>query len=171
MPKKPAPDLLDASALKHAAVDLLARRDHSRHELWQKLSPKAASDDDLTALLDDLSARDWQSDERYTNTFLRSREQRGLGPVRIRQELRQRGVSGDLINDAFEQSDTDWCRLASEVAEKKAGSVNVADAKGRAKLQRFLAYRGFSSDHIYAALDALSESGKSEYCEGDGGSI
>lgn len=171
MPKKPTSDLLDASALKHAAVDLLARRDHSRHELWQKLSPKAASDDDLTALLDDLSARDWQSDARYASTFLRSREQRGLGPIRIRQELRQRGVSNDLINAEFEQSDTDWYRLANEVAAKKAGSVNVVDAKGRAKLQRFLAYRGFSSDHIYAALDALSESGKLEYDNDDGGWI
>ncbi|MEC8524625.1 MAG: recombination regulator RecX [Pseudomonadota bacterium] len=154
--KKQKPEPLERSGLKHAAVDLLSRRDYSRRELWRKLSPKAASSDDLEHVLDELAENNWQSDERFASMFLRSRAGRGLGPLRLRQELREKGISDSLIEWAFEESEEDWYDMAVEVARKKAQSLGSYSPEVKAKLWRFLSYRGFNSDQIQHALDDVS---------------
>ncbi len=83
--KKPKPDPLDRAALMHSAVDLLSRRDYSRQELWRKLSPKAASADDLESVLNNLAERNWQSDERFAAMYLRARSTRGVDALRLKQ--------------------------------------------------------------------------------------
>ena len=39
----------------------------------------------------------WQSDRRFAVSFTRERAMRGYGPVRIRYELRERGVVADVV--------------------------------------------------------------------------
>ncbi|MDQ4427334.1 regulatory protein RecX [Thalassolituus sp.] len=153
--KKPKPEPLDQSGLKHAAVDLLSRRDYSRRELWRKLSPKAASADDLECVLDELAERQWQSDERFASMFVRSRASRGVGPVRLKQELREKGVDGETACSAFETSEENWHEKALEVARRKARSIGHDNPDFKLKLWRFLSYRGFSSDQISSAIDTL----------------
>lgn len=153
--KKQKPDPLDRSALMHSAVDLLSRRDYSRQELWRKLSPKAASADDLESVLNDLVERNWQSDERFAAMYLRARSNRGVGPLRLKQELQHKGVSRDLTSDAMEQSDADWTKNAIEVARKKASSIGLDHPQLKPKLWRFLTYRGFSSDVVESAIEKI----------------
>ncbi|MDF1763364.1 MAG: regulatory protein RecX, partial [Oleibacter sp.] len=116
--KKSTPDLLDRKGLQTAAVDLLSRRDYSRQELWRKLSPKAESSESLESVLSDLSERQWQSDERFASMFVRSRSSRGVGPRRLSQELRHKGVSEDITGHAIEEAEIDWYSQALEAAEK-----------------------------------------------------
>lgn len=144
-----------APELRRAAIDLLSRRDYSRHELWQKLSIKAADTADLDEVLNDLSERQWQSDARFARVFLSSAQQRGHGPIRIQQAMRQKGLLAADIQSAFEQSDIDWIELAIQVAAKKATTFPVLDRSSQAKLYRFMAGRGFDSEHIRLAIDAL----------------
>ena len=141
------------------AVDLLSRREHSCHELRQKLTAKFP-DADIEAVLQYLQELNYQSDQRFAEVFARSRVQRGQGPIRIRRELQQRGVDGDLIASALEQLDTDWFALAAELLLRKFREpVSPAlsreqQFKERAKRQRYLAYRGFPADAINWALEA-----------------
>ncbi len=158
--KKSKPEPLDRSALKHAAVDLLSRRDYSRQELWRKLSPKAASADDLDNVLNELSDNSWQSDERFGAMYLRSRTSRGLGPVRLRQELRMKGLDDDLTRDLMEQQSQDWQGLATEVAQKKWSALKADDPRRFEKLYRFLAYRGFPSDVIRSVMEQFGTSNR-----------
>ena len=153
--KKPKPEPLDQSGLKHAAVDLLSRRDYSRHELWRKLSPKATSADDLEQVLDELAESKWQSDERFASMFVRSRASRGVGPMRLKQELKEKGVDGQTVSSAFEESEENWHEKALEVAQRKARSIGIDSPDFKAKLWRFLSYRGFSSDQISSAIDTI----------------
>ncbi|WP_236250612.1 regulatory protein RecX [Microbulbifer sp. ALW1] len=146
-------------ALYNAAIDLLSRREHSCQELRRKLSAKHP-EANFDEVLSRLQALNYQSDQRFAEVFCRSRVQRGQGPLRIRRELQQRGVHGDLIASALEQVETDWFALAAEVLQRKfRGAINPAlprdqQFKERAKRQRYLAYRGFSSDAIAWAIDA-----------------
>ena len=141
------------------AVDLLSRREHSCHELKQKLSAKFP-DADIEAVLLYLQELNYQSDQRFAEVFARSRVQRGQGPIRIRRELQQRGVGSDLIACALELVDTDWFALAAELLQRKFREpVSPAlpreqQFKERAKRQRYLAYRGFPTDAINWALEA-----------------
>lgn len=154
--KKQKPELLERSGLKHAAVDLLSRRDYSRRELQRKLSPRSLSEDDVDVVLDELAENNWQSDERFASMYLRSRASRGLGPLRLRQELREKGIADGLVELTFEESDADWYEMAIEVARKKLQSLGPFSPEVKAKLWRFLSYRGFNSDQIQYAMDDVS---------------
>jgi len=133
---------------------LLARREYSRRELQQKLQqsgvPLMLADEALAAL----AAEGLQSDRRFAQGFVRERSLRGKGPVRIGQELRQRGVSAELLAEVFDSADCDWAQLARAVAAKKFGRSAAATPQERARRQQFLAYRGFTSDQIRTALRA-----------------
>lgn len=149
------PNLLDASGLRRTVVDLLSRRDYSRLELFRKLKQKAENPEDIEPVLDDFQQRNWQSDERFAESFLNSRYQRGLGPLRLKQELREKGVSSDIIVLALENLEVDWFQLALDAARKKESSIKNTDKNKKQKLYRFLAYRGFSGDQISAAIEEI----------------
>ncbi len=81
---------------------------------------------------------------------------RGQGPARIRQELRRAGVAEDADREAAADpanGGTDFARLARETRTRKFGPKVPKDWKEKARQARFLQYRGFSTDHIRAALD------------------
>src|SRR5690606_7790419 len=64
----------DGPGLKARAIAYLSRREHSRLELQRKLA--AYSDDaaQIEAVLDELKAQHWQSDERYAEANARRQE-------------------------------------------------------------------------------------------------
>lgn len=162
--KNSKPDPLTLPELRRAAVDLLARRDHSRAELERKLGPKAASADDLNSLLDELAQRHWQSDERFAGAFVNSRTLRGHGPVRMRQELRGKGVADDDIRTAMDDQNTDWKQQALDAAVRRLGrNKSLSDPKDEAKLYRFLAYRGFTTDQIQYAVQRIKRGELADY--------
>ncbi|KZZ44619.1 MAG: recombination regulator RecX [Saccharospirillaceae bacterium] len=152
-PKKP--EFLDEKELRRAIIDLLSRRDYSRLELFRKLKKRCDSAELLEQILDDFQQRNWQSDQRFAESFLNSRYQRGLGPIRLKQEMREKGLASDVIQLTLESSEVDWFQLAFEVAQKKANSLKESDPNKKQKLFRFLAYRGFSSDQIAYAMDEM----------------
>ncbi len=91
-------------------------------------------------------------DERFALSFVRYRSQRGLGPQRLRADLRERQVDNDLIAAALAQEEIDFFQLCLETRHRKFGEALPQDFKLKAKQQRYLAYRGFSMDMIRYAL-------------------
>ncbi len=137
----------------NVALGMLSRREHARAELGQKLKARGFESADIESTLDALEERDYLNEERYAEMIVRSRFNRGQGPLRIRQELRLAGVSDAIASLAMEAFDGDWFSLAKEVREKRFGLSVDTDPKARAKQMRFLQGRGFSQDHIVAACD------------------
>lgn len=148
----------DAKAIEAAAVRLLARREHSTEELKRKLLSKGHDAAQVGAVVEKLLAKRLVSDERFAAGMVRHRAQRGQGPVRIRAELREQGVTDAMIEQEFETADVDWNQLAAEVRRRKFGATPPGDFRLRAKQARFLQYRGFSADQISAALGGSEES-------------
>ncbi len=130
------------------AVSYLARREHSALELRRKLDKAGFDPADIEHVLSQLQQADLQSDERFSESYVRSRINRGYGKTRIRMELQERGVADELITDSLQQAEVDWFALAAEVRSKRFGEQDPEDFKSRAKQQRFLQYRGFSHDEI-----------------------
>jgi regulatory protein len=130
------------------AVSHLARREHSALELRRKLDKAGFDPADIEHVLTQLQQADLQSDERFSESYVRSRINRGYGKTRIRMELQERGVADELIKDSLQQAEVDWFALAAEVRSKRFGEQDPEDFKSRAKQQRFLQYRGFSHDEI-----------------------
>jgi regulatory protein len=148
MTSKPGPGL----SLKARAVGLLSRREHSRFELERKLAPFAESAEELSLVLDELSKNGWQSDARYTQSWVH-RKASLHGAARIGQDLRQRGVSATEVARVQEKLKlTDLARARGVWQKKFANLPQSGDVAEYARQGRFLLSRGFSSDVIRTVL-------------------
>jgi regulatory protein len=99
-------------------------------------------------LLNDFERRGLLSDERFTEQYVHMRTRRGYGPLRIRDELRQRGVDQSLIEDWIDVNGAEWKAQITEVAAHKFGLERAIETKEQAKRARFLQYRGFPENLI-----------------------
>lgn len=143
--------------LRERALRILARREHARQELSRKLAPHAESAQQLEALLDDLTAGSWLSDERYATARVNSRGAR-LGDARLTQELRAKGVDGDVVNAALAAGEDELPRARRAWQRKFANRPAAADDLAElARQTRFLSGRGFSSETIRRVLRGNQE--------------
>ncbi len=126
--------------------------------MQRKLGARGHAAGEVSAVLDRLAAENLQSDVRYTEIYLRSRAERGYGPQRIAIELRQRGASVEIIQQALNETECDWLVLARKADRKKFGDTQDGNFAVLVKRRRYLEYRGFSSDQIKAALKPEHES-------------
>ena len=134
------------------AMDFLARREYGQTELIRKLADKGYDRDVADQAVAQLTADGLQSDQRFADSFVQSRINQGKGPVRIRLDLTQRGITDSTVEIALEEADPDWYALAREQRVKKFGEASPSDFKEKARQMRFLQYRGFEQDHIQSAF-------------------
>jgi len=153
------PQLPDASPrdVRLAAMRLLTRREHSCQELKQKLQQKGFNAVLVEQITRDLQQEGVLSDARFAESYLRSRYNKGYGPVRIRLELQQRGASEGIIVATVIEDDPQWFELARRAREKRFGRALPGGAAERMKQQRFLQYRGFNQQHLKFALSEDAE--------------
>ena len=134
--------------IEQAAVRLLAGREHSRTELRRKLCTRSYDSEVVDQVLDSLIQQCLLSDERFTEQYLSSRRRRGFGPVRIKGELRERGINDELIRSHLNEQDEDWMEALRLTHGKKFGVESPGDIKEKARRVRFLEYRGFTGEQI-----------------------
>jgi regulatory protein len=145
---------LPTRELRDRALRALARRDHSRAELAQKLSTHATPED-IAALLDQLQQSGLLSDERFAEGFVAVRAAR-FGAAKLRHGLRARGLAETLIEATLvAERETESAR-ARDVWRRKFGAL-PANAEEYARQARFLQGRGFSGDVIRSVLKEFGE--------------
>ena len=135
-------------SLRHVALDFLARREHSQHELRQKLKARAGEEDDVEAILQQLKEEKLQSDERFTEAYIHHRFNAGMGPLKIRHELRQKGVDESLVESFLEPLAGEWDDVMRQQRVRKFGAAIPEDYAARMKQARFLQNRGFSPESV-----------------------
>jgi regulatory protein len=140
----------DSATLRERALALLARREHSRHELTRKLETAGFARDVIEPLLDTLVAKNWLSDQRFAESYVADHQARA-GCVKLAHDLRQRGVADFLIETVLAKSQDSEIERARAIWQKKFGMppVNVHD---KARQIRFLQGRGFSHKVIQSAM-------------------
>lgn len=161
---KPPKNPEDEQVIEQRAVDLLSRREHSEAELRYKLRHKGFAAEAIDRVLARLQQRQWQSDTRFAENFFRQRVEQGYGPLRIRQEMQQKGVAEQEIEQVFATYAPNWQALARERYQRRFAAKFVSTEaeppltpKERAKRQRFLAQRGFTAEQVYAAMSAAED--------------
>jgi regulatory protein len=135
------------AAVRYAAMSLLARREHSRLELRQKLLRRFSAAELIDTVVQNLTDEALQSDERFAEAFVTIRRKKGQGPIRILHELQLRGVDETIIGRHVDPGNQEWISLAHSVCLRKFGGLASQPAQ-RAKQMRFLQYRGFSTEQI-----------------------
>lgn len=135
---------------------LLNRRDYAVNEIRQKLG-----DDGYTAaIIDEVVERACAGraldDQRFAETYIRSKLSAGWGLQRISRELRQRGIEVEQVDgwpDAFVDEESE-----GERAYQLASRRRLTGKNDYPKLVRFLITRGFAmSDATSAAKRVLAQ--------------
>jgi Uncharacterized protein conserved in bacteria len=148
-----------ASTVRLAALDILARREHSARELQEKLQtrfPQLSAQDLIAPVLARLQEEGLQSDRRFAEAWVHYRGSRGMGPVKIAQELRGKGIERSLLREVL-YADIDWEERCLEVLQRKFKIGADSTPAERARWQRFLAQRGFESEQVRAALRKVAQ--------------
>ena len=142
---------------RSAALHYLARREHSAYELATKLTRRYRTAV-VGSIVDELTENGELSDRRFAETLVRSRFNRGFGPIYISKELRSKGIEAQLAKECIGAFDGEWQARAKEVFEKKRSQYNYTfdpgnnDDEAKAlneKLARFLFGRGYPSEIVF----------------------
>jgi len=145
-----------------AALALLARRDHFRRELENKLRAKKYPVDEIEEAVSRCEATGLVDDLRVGERFVEIRaEGRGWGPRRLAGELKLRGVaSADAARLASLEP-----RLAREAMRTAIRKLEVRmpeqwwrDSQRRARMVSSLIKRGFETEVAIAAVNELAAS-------------
>ena len=134
------------------ALDLVSRREHSRHELMQKLNKRFPETMPIIEeALDKLILNNILDDERFAEMYLNSRARKGFGPKKIEMELYSKKVDSLLIGNAIEAYES-WTENAENELTKKFKGIKPKDYKSTMKQKQFLFNRGFTSQIIERIL-------------------
>ena len=141
----------DPKRVRAAALRLQARREHSVAELTGKLLERGYASEAVAEVVASLKGERLLSDVRFVDEFVAARVRRGSGPLKIREELRGRGVDPGFVDETFKRR-RGWVAAAEAARIKRFGAGRPGDIRERARQVRFLQQRGFSLEDIRKAL-------------------
>ncbi|OYW65267.1 MAG: recombination regulator RecX [Hydrogenophilales bacterium 12-64-13] len=142
----------DPASLRQRALGYLARREHSRHDLTRKLERAGFEPEAIGPVLDEFEEKNWLSDKRFAESWVADHRARA-GSVKLAHDLRQHGISDDVIEAVMRANRDSELERARSVWQKKFGTP-AADAADKARQIRFMLSRGFTTDVIRHALNA-----------------
>lgn len=137
----------------------LARREYSHAELQRWLCQRGYELEIATKVADELVEAGLISDRRFAESFARVRRDAGYGPRRIEIDLREKGVSREIISDTLAMFEDEWRDVAARVYRKRLSAFGqkAEQHTARKRAVAFLIARGFEHAHWQAAMNDEGE--------------
>jgi regulatory protein len=151
-------EYLNESGLYDYSIKALGRRMRTEVELRRlmrtRVEPGPRGDDVIRAVMARLKEQRYLNDQSYAETYARlRRENEKFGQRRVRQDLRQKGISAGLVEKTLNEgyASTDEEKLARQHLERKR--INKPkNEKETTRVMRRLVAAGFSTGVIYKVL-------------------
>ena len=134
----------------------LAMREHSQFQIYNKLVNKNLGVDLINEVLKDLQDGGFQSDERYTQEYIRYRQNTGCSSRKIIYELESNGISSELINNNAHYFIDDRDVL-SELVKYKILDKDISDQKVLMKLINYFRSKGFDNNIILEVINNVQD--------------
>lgn len=140
------------------AGDLLYRSSRTKRQMVQKLVEREYSQEVAQRIADELESRGFINDQHYAEQFIETRGHK-YGSYRLRQELRVKGVSDDIINEALEQveQDTEYNRALDMGMKRARQYAGDPSEKAYQKLTGYLSRKGFAYDIVKKVVKQILE--------------
>jgi len=144
------------------ALRVLGYRARSEREMRLKLQRKGFSAQVTDRTLMELTRLELLDDREFTRGWVASRA--GYGPIRLRYELRQKGIDADLAEDTIStlRSEADDFTTAWQLARKALHGDVLRDRAALLRLRQMLLRRGFTRDIVNRVCARLNEQSNSE---------
>lgn len=132
------------------ALYLLEYRDHTSRELREKIARSTASPEAARAAVERMEELGLVDDDSYGRRYAKELfERKKYGPMRVRQELRQKGIRPELIDELIDEYDDPeaFAEHIGEILERKYSGWQE-DEKVRRRALAALQRMGYSYEHI-----------------------
>lgn len=142
------------SSVKTTAAELIGRRAMSRRDLEKKLQEKGATEAEARYAGEWLEAIGAIDDAAYAAALVRHCGDRGYGPRRAKEKLREKGVPQDLWDEALDELPPDREQIDHFLQGKLRG--RTPEDKEKKRLTDALLRRGFSWGEVKSAWGRLN---------------
>ena len=147
-----------AKSAKAAALRFLKIRPRSIFELKEKLSLKGFISTEIETTVLELTATGLLDDRAFTKSWINYRLARPFGFRRIVQELKDKGIDPQIIEQAIAESKASYRAqdIAQELAQRRWQRLpDIDPLKKKKRVLDFLLRRGFEADIAMKVLKKL----------------
>ena len=136
---------------RYQALGQLSRRQRSEWELRDYLKRKEYSPEIIDQVMEQLTEYGYVDDKKFAEAWIANRRLlKATSARRLRQELRQKRVSDEVIDEALAEDETDELEVLKDVVERKRKQTKYKDDL---KLMQYLVRQGFDYGSIKSALE------------------
>ena len=149
----------ELSNAKKYVYTILARRMYSTNEIRKKLKEQGYTDEIIDNVISMMEGYGYLNDKTFAEEWIQSRRLNNpKGKIVLKRELAQKGIEGDIIEEAFNQSfdESQQSEIALDMARRKSRSyINDDPISARRKLQGYLIRRGFDFETVRNVVDKV----------------
>lgn len=147
----------ELQSAKSKAYQYLSFRQRSQKELEDHLLKKEFSQTTVDCVIDMLRDAGYINDLDFAKAYVRDKTTfKNFGPYRIKNELSQKGISKDLIEQALQQEYQEELQELVDLVKSKYSSIlHDRSEKRFRRIGGFLQRKGHSYDTIKKVLDII----------------
>ena len=146
------------SKARDYALNVLSSKSISSAELTKKILQKGYADIIASEVISELSELGYIDDEAYANLFLEYCTEKMWGKKKIRFEMKQKGLSDEIIeNTLLDFNDDDCLEAMAQTIISKYGHEDITDIKIKNKIIRYFVSKGFDFSKADAAIRLASK--------------
>ncbi|MBU1870124.1 MAG: recombination regulator RecX [Candidatus Omnitrophica bacterium] len=137
---------------------LLKYRLRSEKEIYVRLKQKKFPEEIIKEALSFLKAKKFLDDELFARAWADSRLKRSLGLRKIKEELRQKGISKETIEFCLARLKQGYCEegIVEELARQRFEKLKgIEPKKAKSRVYAYLLRRGFSPETIIDTVNQL----------------
>ncbi len=132
-----------------------AGREYCRHDWQQKAIAAGFTAEQTERIVLQLTTEGFINDARYAKAFAHDKMHYDRwGRIKIRQALRMKGISSEIIENALENIDShEYLNILTQIISSKERSMKAkTNYERRQKLARFAIGRGFEPHLVFDAI-------------------
>jgi len=142
---------------KNLAFRLLKYRDRSEKEIVNRLKKKKVSREVIEKVIAELKSLSLLDDRKFAKSWIQERIRKGYGLLKIKVELKEKGIDQDLLKDLLQDINKDAWVLPQirELVQKRIKKYNKIDLNVKRKILSYLVRRGFPYEKVIRVLKEL----------------
>lgn len=140
-------------------ANFCAYQERTQQEVRKRLSELEVIGDEAEEMIVWLIENNYLNEERFARIFAGSKfRQKRWGRLKIRQELKMRGISEYCLKAGMSEiDDEDYIQTLAEILEKKSKEIKESNPlKRKQKLVSYALSKGFESDLVFDLVKEIS---------------
>lgn len=149
----------DQEKARYLVLKLLTYRSRSIKETTDHLIAKGFDENLVKTVIDEMINYGYLDDEKFASEFIAYRKKCGYGLLRIRYELKMKGIDKEIIEGKTAESFSDKEDLLRirELLDRRSKGINDVDDRWLSRQAAFLKRRGFQDSLIIPVLRDYSQ--------------